>query len=125
MSVETFNPIEATITVTPAAAEHLKIAATENPDTIGFRLSTNKTGCSGLSYVSELISTVQENDIPAESNSPIPIYISKDSLGYLNGLTVDFVKKDLGQSQLIYTNPNETGRCGCGESFTIQDQDDA
>ena len=125
--VERFNPQQAVINVTPAAADHFAAQQQAHPNTIGLRLFTKKAGCSGLTYQSALIETVDADDIQATSNSPLPIYIEPKSLAYLNGLTIDFVKKDLGQSQLTFMNPNETGRCGCGESFTIDDQfgDDA
>ena len=120
--VTRFNPQEVIINVTPVAAAHFEAQHQAHPDMIGLRLFTKKAGCSGLTYQSELIASVNPDDIQATSNAPLPIYLEQKSLAYLNGLTIDLVEKALGQSQLTFINPNETGRCGCGESFTIDDQ---
>jgi len=120
--IEQFTPNYVTINVTPAALQHLEEQRQQHPQAVGLRLFTKKAGCSGLTYQSILIESVTAEDIEATSNAPLPIYVDQRSLAYLNGLTVDFIKKTLGQSQLTFINPNETGRCGCGESFTIDDQ---
>ncbi len=120
--VARFNPKQVMINLTPAAAAHFTEQQQAHPKAIGLRLFTKKAGCSGLTYQSALIESIDTDDIQAAGNSPLPIYIDKKSLTYLNGLTIDFIKKELGQSQLIFINPNETGRCGCGESFTIDEQ---
>lgn len=121
MSVKKINPSDVTITVTPAAYDHLKQQLAQHPGAIGFRLSTKKTGCSGLSYVTTITENVLGTDIQAKANVDLTILVAKDSVAYLNHLTLDFVKKEMGQSQLTYLNPNETGKCGCGESFSVDE----
>lgn len=122
MGTHKFDPSEPTIQVTPTANDHLVEFLAEHPDALGFRLSTKKTGCSGLSYVTEIAEEIRDTDISAETNANIKILIDQKSIAYLNGLTIDFVKKDLGQSQLAYINPHESAHCGCGESFSVDEQ---
>ena len=122
MSASKFDPNKPAIQVTPQANTHLVAFLAEHPDALGFRLGTKKTGCSGLSYVTEIAEEIRDTDVVAKTNADIKILIDQKSVAYLNGLTIDFVKKDLGQSQLVYLNPHETARCGCGESFSVDGQ---
>lgn len=120
MTVGTFNPTrDVSITLTPRAAQHFLAQIQANPDQHIIRLSTTKTGCSGLAYVTELVNQPNADDVKAQTNSDLSIYIDTKSLAYLNGLTIDFVAGSLGQSKITYINPNETGKCGCGESFSV------
>ena len=119
MAVAHYNPNAVAITVTPAADQHITQWINDTPQAQGLRLFTRRAGCSGLTYQSELITTPGEDDIRADSNAHVAIYVARDSISYLQALTIDFVKKELGQSMLTFINPNETARCGCGESFTV------
>ncbi len=119
---QTFNPQTPRITITAAAETYLKRYIGEAPDAKGLRLSTQKTGCSGYMYVSELMNEITESDIAAVSNTKLDIFMAQKSIPFLNGLTIDLENKQLGQKKLIYINPNESAKCGCGESFSIQAQ---
>ena len=121
MAVNKVNPHDVVINVTPVAHAHLQQQLSEHPNAIGVRLSTKKTGCSGLSYVTTVVDKPENDDIQAQTNVPLTLFVAKDSVQYLNHLTLDFVKKALGQSQLTYLNPNETAKCGCGESFSVDE----
>ena len=80
---------------------------------------TKKTGCSGLSYVTEILKTTPDPTmLYFENAGQLPIYLERDSVVYLQGMTIDYQTEGL-QSKLVYINPNETGRCGCGESFSV------
>lgn len=85
---------------------------------IGLRISVKTTGCSGLSYVIESVEKVPSQHISMTENK-LTFYIDCKALPYINGLFVDYVKKDLGLCELVYHNPNAAAYCGCGESFTI------
>ncbi len=86
----------------------------------GFRLSTKKTGCSGLSYVLDYLDDVPEDDIiiPLENNYIIAM--DKNSYPYLKNIKIDYIKEGLNY-KFVFNNPNQTGQCGCGESFTVDD----
>jgi len=120
MTVETFDPNHIKITLTAAAEHYIASYLADHPDAVGFRLTTKVAGCSGLTYVTELAEEIRADDVRAEVNANVILFVSKASAPYLQGLEIDYVKEDLGQSSLIYSNPNETGRCGCGESFTVK-----
>lgn len=120
MSVEKFNPKAVNINLTAAVLSHIHKTLSAHPEALGFRFATKKAGCSGLSYVAELAHEIHRHDVRLPNPDNLAIYVAEDSLEYLNGLTVDLIKKSLGQTQLTYINPNETGRCGCGESFSTK-----
>lgn len=108
------------ITVTDAACAYIKkMIAKENG--IGFRLTIKKTGCSGYSYSPSIVTEVKETDVVIEKNG-IKIYIDTTWEQMFIGLNVDYVEEEksgLKQKRLVFTNPNESSRCGCGESFQM------
>lgn len=111
------------IKFTDAAVAHIKQMMTKKTNSIGFRLAIKKTGCSGYAYVPEIIEKVKEGDMHFVAQDQISIYIDPASENFLKDILVDYVsetKEGLKQKRLIYINPNEKNRCGCGESFTIE-----
>ncbi len=85
---------------------------------LGLRLSLEKTGCSGLSYVLDYVSTKPEEDIEVQLEDGKFIYIEKKSFPFLKGLKIDYVRQGIS-CKFTFENPNQTGQCGCGESFTV------
>lgn len=83
----------------------------------GVRLGVKTTGCSGLAYVLEFVDNPNDTDISIDHDG-LMFYIDPKSIVYLKGLTVDFQKKGLNEG-FEFINPNESARCGCGESFTV------
>ncbi|EKD54171.1 MAG: Fe-S cluster assembly protein [uncultured bacterium] len=110
------------ITLTDAAINHIKNNLAKKPGSIGFRLSVKKTGCSGYSYVPDLVDAINEQDIHFVVSEGLHVYVDVKSEPYLKGVMVDYVAENQGlkQKQLVFINPNEKNRCGCGESFTIE-----
>ena len=104
--------------ISNSAQAHLKKQLLKNSNVKGVRLSLNKTGCSGLSYVFDFIEQEEASD-RKYAFGELKIYIENKSFPYLKGLNIDFVKEGLN-NKYVYTNPNQTGACGCGESFTIE-----
>ncbi len=111
------------ITLTDAAVTHIKSMLKKQEGGIGFRLSIKKTGCSGYAYVPDIIQTVNENDIHF-TEADLDVYVDSASEQFIKGVIVDYVTDTdtlgLKQKRLIFINPNEKNRCGCGESFTIE-----
>lgn len=105
------------ITLTPAAIRHV-LSYLHKQSSKGIRLSVKKTGCSGLSYVVDYVETPAENDVVLPLDEKYLIYIDKASYPYLKGLEIDYVKEGLNH-KFMFKNPNQTGQCGCGESFTV------
>lgn len=111
------------ITFTDAAITHIKGMLHKNHQNIGFRLAIKKTGCSGFAYVPDLITSINAEDLHFVAEQDLPVYLDRASLALLEGITVDFIeeKTELGlkQKRLVFINPKEKGRCGCGESFNV------
>ena len=121
--IEEFDPNEdALLTVPPNAHKHFVKFLASHEGAIGIELTVKKTGGSGLSYVVDVMSADPKHHEKIELEG-ITYFMDKKAIPYLKGLVLDYVKKDLGLSQLVYHNPNESARCGCGESFTIDEVD--
>lgn len=90
---------------------------------LGFRVSLKKTGCSGLSYAPTIITQEVAGDLQFQVKAGFKVYVDPDCVAYVKGLTVDYVEEkkegSLKQKKLIFINPNEKSRCGCGESFHV------
>ena len=105
------------ITFTQQAAKQVVKNLERRGRGIGIRLGTKTTGCSGLAYILEYVDSLNVDDNVIET-SGIQVVVSNQSLVYLKGLTVDYVRKGLNEG-FEFINPNERDRCGCGESFRI------
>ena len=101
-----------------AAAEVKKFIEAEQVPvvTAGLRVGVLPGGCSGFKYSLNIEEASQEDDIILES-SGVKLFVDGFSLQYLNGITIDYVTSMQG-SGFTFTNPNATGGCGCGSSFT-------
>jgi iron-sulfur cluster assembly accessory protein len=111
------------ITFTDSAVTHIKSMLEKTQGSIGFRLSVKKTGCSGFAYVPDIIEKAVENDIHFVAQQDLDVFVDPSSLQYLQDILVDYVVEEghgLKQKRLVFVNPKEKGRCGCGESFTIE-----
>src|SRR5262245_37839154 len=109
-----------TITVSDSARNYIKKMLDKNQG-VGFRLSIKKTGCSGYSYHPTIVEMIKETDLVCDIDN-IKIYIDMAWLQLLQGLHIDYVedeKSGLKQKRLVFSNPNESSRCGCGESFHV------
>jgi iron-sulfur cluster assembly accessory protein len=101
-----------------AAAEVRKfIAAEQVPvETAGLRVSVLPGGCSGFKYSLNIEERALEDDMVVELNG-VRILVDGFSAQYLTGVTIDYVTSMQG-SGFTFSNPNATGGCGCGSSFT-------
>lgn len=111
---------ESIITLTPNAIYHIKKNVAEQK-AMGFRLAVKKTGCSGFAYVPDIINQPKENDIHIVIEE-LNIFVDHLSAKYLQGTVIDFVDQGLGQTKLLFNNPNAANLCGCGESFNLADE---
>jgi iron-sulfur cluster assembly protein len=115
----TANAPEVTLTVSPAASvEVKKFMAAENvaPEVGGLRVSVQPGGCSGFKY-SLLIEDAAADDDTVLEQDGYRIFVDPFSFQYLNGVTIDYVTSMQG-SGFTFKNPNSTGGCGCGSSFS-------
>ena len=107
------------LTLTPQAASKVKGFLSEfgeSPDA-GLRVSVLPGGCSGFQYGVD-IDEAPEGDDEILERSGIRIFVDPFSAQYLEGIEIDYVTSMMG-SGFSFRNPQATGGCGCGSSFTV------
>lgn len=106
------------INMTDAAVERVKLLlANRGKPSFGIRIGIRTAGCSGLSYTLEYADEPGEHDEVIEAEG-VRVLIDPKASMFLLGTEMDYVEDKL-QSGFVFNNPNEKGRCGCGESFHI------
>ena len=106
------------ISISDQASQRIKeIIANGNDDTIGLRIAVKSGGCAGYSYEMNYVSEINPNDEMIEQ-SGVKVFVDQAAIMFLLGSTMDF-KKEKFKSGFVFVNPNETERCGCGESFSV------
>ena len=107
------------LTVTDSAvAEIKKFLADEEdlPETAGLRVRVVPGGCSGFQYSLNIEEESKNGDFVLEKRD-IKLFVDMFSAQYLNGITIDHTTNMMG-SGFTFDNPNSTGGCGCGTSFS-------
>lgn len=108
--------------VTDAAFQHLVRRLAQNEQTTGIMVAVKNAGCSGLKYVIELVTEPPAAAFHWLIQDAFLLYVPYTSYPFLKGSTIDYVKQGLN-AQLHIINPNQTGSCGCGESFSVDQTD--
>jgi iron-sulfur cluster assembly accessory protein len=119
MSEQTTQPTGLLVNLTDQAVQEVgKFMVTENvpAETGGLRVSVLPGGCSGFKYSLNIEERALEDDMVLEINN-VRVFIDGFSAQYLNGVTIDYTSSMQG-SGFTFNNPNATGGCGCGTSFT-------
>jgi iron-sulfur cluster assembly protein len=112
------RPRPQVMTVTPAAAERVKaLIESRGKPTAGIRIGVRSKGCSGMSYTLEFADSQQPLDEVVDTQGVKLLIDPKASL-FLIGTEMDYEEEKL-KSGFVFRNPNEKGRCGCGESFHV------
>ena len=106
------------LTLSTNAAERIKeIMSSADNKTIGVRVGVKSGGCAGMSYIMEYAEDIKPNEEIVEEKV-VKVLIDPKAIMYLLGTEMDY-KKEKFSSQFVFKNPNETERCGCGESFKV------
>ena len=106
------------ITLSDNASIRIKeVMASASKSTIGVRVGVKSGGCAGMSYLMEYVEKVKVDDEVVEDKG-VKVFIDPGAIMYLLGTEMDYKKEEFS-STFIFKNPNETERCGCGESFKI------
>jgi len=102
----------------PAASEIRKFMTSEEglPETAGLRVRVVPGGCSGFQYSLNIEEESRQGDFVLDEKG-VRLFVDMFSAQYLNGVEIDYVTNVMG-SGFTFTNPNATGSCGCGSSFT-------
>lgn len=110
------NASESGIFLTESAVERVR-EFLERDGGLGLRIDIRRTGCSGYAYDVGLAQATQASDHVFEQDG-LKILVSDKAMPMVAGTTVDFVQQGLVR-EFRFRNPNVTGECGCGESFTV------
>lgn len=113
------NETALTVALSEAALKHVLAYLAKQNESKGIRFSVKKTGCSGLSYVVDYVTSPKDNDVIQKLSEDYQLYIDKASYPFLKGMNIDYVRQGLNY-KFVFDNPNQTGQCGCGESFTVE-----
>lgn len=106
------------ITISEAAAQRVKQLLTKREKVaMGIRVGVRSGGCSGLAYTFEYADAINPTD-EVIKDKEVTILIEPKAVMYLIGTTLDYVDEKV-KSGFVFINPNEKGKCGCGESFHI------
>ena len=109
---------EQVIKLSDNAANRIKeIMSKADSNTIGVRVGVKSGGCAGMSYMMEYAKEAKKNEEVIEDKG-VKVFIDANAIMYLLGTEMDY-KTDKFSSQFVFKNPNETERCGCGESFKV------
>jgi iron-sulfur cluster assembly protein len=106
------------ITITSAAAERIKfLLAQRGKPSLGIRILIQTKGCSGLKYKIEYADEANKYDLEVNQHD-VKVLIDSKAMLFIIGSIMDYEEAELS-SGFVFTNPNEKGKCGCGESFHV------
>ena len=116
--VTTAAPPMTLIVTDSAVVEIKKFMESEEglPETAGLRVRVVPGGCSGFQYSLNIEEDSRQGDFILDEKG-VKLFVDMFSAQYLNGVQIDYVTGVMG-SGFTFTNPNATGSCGCGTSFT-------
>lgn len=106
------------IQLTENAARHVQKMLNQRPQSLGLRLGTHKSGCTGFAYEVDYADEIGAHDQVFESCG-VKLVVAGESLPLLDGMTIDFVKTNILNEGFDFINPNIKEMCGCGESFSV------
>ena len=108
------------ISLTESAVERVRGYLERRGHGVGLRLGIKKTGCSGYAYVIDYADDNNPDDVVFDVLD-VKVIVDNDSLQLIDGTQVDFVKEGINEA-FKFRNPNVKGECGCGESFSVEDE---
>jgi iron-sulfur cluster assembly protein len=89
----------------------------KEPAAAAVRFGIKRTGCSGFGYTVDVAGSIGDTDTVFDQDG-VRIVVDRKSLPFVDGTEIDFQRQGLN-AQFVFRNPNATGACGCGESFTV------
>lgn len=105
------------VTLTEAAAKHVKNFIVKRGKGVGLRIGVRTSGCSGMAYKLEFADVFDADDLQFESFG-VTVLVDPKSLPYIDGMELDYAREGLNEG-FKFNNPNVKGACGCGESFQV------
>jgi len=123
MSVETFDINETPntiVSVTKDAAEHFR-QQVDRTKSCGIRISLKEAGCTGYKYVINETETEPKGDMKLDLDNGVHVFIDSRYVQAIQGMQIDIRQQGLNMN-LVMENPNVKDECGCGESFSIENE---
>lgn len=106
------------ISLTESAARQIKKQLDKRGKGVGLRLGVKKSGCSGFAYTLDYSDEIDNDDAVFEGFG-VKVIVEKNDLPFVDGTQLDFRREGINEA-FRFNNPNVTGACGCGESFTVE-----
>lgn len=121
MNVEKYDPTSTLpVEFTDSAVDHLIKQVTQK-SAQGILFNVREAGCSGFKYLLELAFDVSDQTLRFQLTKGLTLYVSERVISLIRGTRVDYVKEGVNY-RLVFSNPNATASCGCGESFSVEQQ---
>src|SRR4051812_4029476 len=111
------RPLPPLMSLTDAAADRLRSLYAKGQEGMLLRIGVNTKGCSGLAYDMSWVEAAGPGD-EVVTDKGVTVLIDRKASLFLIGTTMDYQVQALS-SGFTFINPNEKGRCGCGESFHV------
>lgn len=108
----------APLILTNAAITRIRNICKSRPEVVGLRIGVKQRGCSGLTYTLDYATQRDQHDVEIVKDD-VRIFMDRKAQLTLIGSEMDY-KDDKLSSEFVFKNPNITGTCGCGESFTMK-----
>jgi iron-sulfur cluster assembly protein len=105
------------VTLSEAAAKHVKNFIAKRGRGIGLRIGVRTSGCSGMAYKLEFADAMDAEDLQFDSFG-VTVLVDAKSLPYIEGMELDYTREGLNEG-FKFNNPNVKNACGCGESFQV------
>ncbi|QWF70530.1 iron-sulfur cluster assembly accessory protein [Methylomonas paludis] len=105
------------ITVTESAAKQIQKQLSNHTSSVGLRLGVKTSGCSGYAYVLDYANEIAGDDIVFNQHN-VKVLVKAEDLDKLAGIELDYAKEGFNEA-FKFNNPNVTGACGCGKSFSV------
>ena len=105
------------ITLSDKAATRIKEVLLKDEKSLGVRIGVKSGGCAGMEYVMEYAKESKPDDELIEEKG-VKVFVDPGAVMYLLGTEMDYKEEEFSSS-FVFKNPNETERCGCGESFKV------
>ena len=105
------------IKLSDKAALKIKEVLSQDKNSLGVRIGVKSGGCAGMEYVMEYAKETKPEDELIEEKG-VKVFVDPGAVMYLLGTEMDYKEEEFSSS-FVFKNPNETERCGCGESFKI------
>lgn len=106
------------VSLTESAARQIQKQLAKRGQGVGLKLGVKKSGCSGYAYALDYADQLNETDKVFE-NFGVKVIVREEDLELVNGIELDYRREGINEA-FQFNNPNVTGMCGCGESFSVK-----